>query len=61
MNIKELTEEYNKVRETFNFPTVSASESGIESLFKVFPELNEYEGNELIKQIAWRIYLISFN
>lgn len=59
--ISGLTKDYNNVRTYFPFPTVSASESGIESILKLYPEIESMERSEQIRSIANVIYNLAFN
>lgn len=59
--ILELTNEYNEKRKLFSFPTVSASESGIKSILKLYPELEEMDRTDMIRSIAQIIYNLAFN
>lgn len=60
MTITEITEKYNKERKNFNFPTISASESGIQDILKLNPEFYNLSEDAMIKHIAWEIYLLAF-
>lgn len=60
MDIKELTEKYNKKIKSFKFPTVGASESGIQSILNMYPELNNLPEDKLIEKIAIIISDLAF-
>lgn len=59
--ISGLTKDYNNIRTYFTFPTVNASESGIESILKLYPEIENMERSEQVLSIAKIIYNLSFN
>ena len=59
--IAQITKEYNEKRKNYDFPTTSCAESGIESMFNIYPELLEYEGDELIYKLACVNYHLAFD
>lgn len=61
MDIKAITEKYNQARKNFSFPTTSASESGVESILKLYPELKELPEDEMIEKIGIVIYHLAFD
>lgn len=58
--IAEITKEYNDKRHQFNFPTVSAAESGVRDIINLNPEIAEMSREEMIHAIAYRIYYLAF-
>jgi hypothetical protein len=61
MTITEITEKYNKERNNFNFPTISASERAIQDILRLNPDFLSLSEEDLIKHIAWEIYLLAFD
>lgn len=61
MTITEITEKYNKERNNFNFPTISASERAIQDILNLNPDFLSLPEDDLIKNIAWEIYLLAFD
>lgn len=59
--IAQITKEYNEKRKNFNFPTTSCSESGIESMYNLYPDLADYSGDALIEKLAIINYHIAFD
>lgn len=60
MTITEITEKYNKERNNFYFPTISASENCIQDILKLHPEFLSLPEDAMIRRIAWEIYLLAF-
>lgn len=60
MNIKELTEKYNRKIKSFKFPTVEARESAIQDILNMYPELNDLPEDKLIEKIAIIISDLAF-
>ena len=60
INIKELTQKYNEIRQYLPFLTVSASESGIKSILELYPQLKELDEASLIEKIAIIIHNLAF-
>lgn len=60
MTITEITEKYNKERNNFSFPTISASESCIQDIFKLHPEFYNLPEDVMLRHIGWEIYLLAF-
>lgn len=58
--IAKITKEYNDKRHQFNFPTVSAAESGVRDIINLNPEIAEMGREEMIHAIAYRIYHLAF-
>lgn len=61
MTITEITEKYNKERNNFYFPTISASERAIQDILKLNPDFLSLPEDAMIKRIAWEIYLLAFD
>lgn len=59
--IAQITKEYNEKRHSFNFPTTSCAETGIESMYNIYPDLANYSGEELIEKIAIINYHLAFD
>lgn len=58
--IKQLTEEYNNKRYSFNFITMGASESGIASILKLNPEIEKMDNDSKIRAIAIYLHNLAF-
>ena len=55
-----ITERYNKEREKFNFPTISASLEGIESIIKINPSFETLSDDELVFKLAAYFNYLAF-
>ena len=60
MNVKEITEKYNKARKNFKFPTTGATESGIQSILDMYPELLNEPEEAMLEKIGVIIYELAF-
>lgn len=60
MTISEITEKYNKERNNFYFPTISASERCIQDILKLHPEFYNLPEDAMLRRIGWEIYLLAF-
>ncbi len=58
--IKQLTKEYNNKKDSFNFITVGASESGIASVLKLNPEIEKMDDDSKIRAIAIYLHNLAF-
>lgn len=60
MDIKTLTEKYNKARKDFDFPTTGASEEGIKSILDLYPEILELSESKMLRKIGEVINQLAF-
>ena len=58
VDIKELTEKYNKNRLNLPFMANQATENDVCSLLKMYPQFLEYNEDALIREIGWQLRLI---
>ena len=60
IDFEKLTEDYNNKRGELSFTTTSASQEGIESLFRTYPYLYDLPEEDLIREIGWQLHLLAF-
>ena len=60
MDIKSITNKYNKARKDFGFPTTEASEEGIKSILDLYPEILELPESKMLREIGIVIYQLVF-
>lgn len=53
--LQRITDRYNKERNDFNFPTISASKEGIKSILNIYKDFEELSDDKLIFKLA--VYL----
>ena len=60
MDIKNITNKYNKARKNFDFPTTASSEKGIKSILDLYPEILELPENKMLRKIGEVINQLAF-
>ena len=60
MNIKSITNKYNKARKDFGFPTTEASEEGIKSILDLYPKILELSESKMLRKIGEVINQLAF-